>query len=252
MTPTQLGFFRGPITLALGIAVVVACGCDGSRVLEVADGGPTGAAGSGLPVRNAAWSGYVESYMFPSGSDKLALTLATDSSGAGVITFGDGTPPVPATDPNVGYPPVSADALELHPPSEFVAEGHPYGIADASLVASRLRFTVDLVQLWAGWCALQTSPDGNGLCVPNWSGTIDIGRNECSLDDPSSGQPVPFDCGKVVLCKISPPCECPPSGTCRLATNLGRVSFDIFVTGDAANGSMSGSLADHNVHLMKN
>jgi hypothetical protein len=57
----------------------------------------------GAPV---GWTGYIENHTFTSGSDAIALEFATDAKGivAGTIIFGMGTPPPPASDPNVGYP----------------------------------------------------------------------------------------------------------------------------------------------------
>ena len=123
-------------TLALSMALAAACGCDANHVLGTSNGNP-GTAGSTMTMGSAgssgaqagssgsagaanaagspgtagaagatigplgptqSWTGYIENGMFPSGSDSLKLTFATDANGnaVGTIVFGQGTPPPPA------------------------------------------------------------------------------------------------------------------------------------------------------------
>jgi hypothetical protein len=238
-----------------GPGIVDAGGPDSSTA---EGGGASGSAGAKAdPATLGAaqsWTGYVENHMFHSGSDALVLTFATDANGIakGTVVLGMGTPPPPATDPNVGYPPdLLSQIFGAGPGSarEYVAEGYPYVFDGGSFDAHRLRFAVDTSQLWAGWCALQTpASDGSGQCLPNWGATFSTSM--CALIDPNTQANVPVDCGKLSLCwGPTSTCNCSPSG-CGLSTaKLGGADFDIFLTGDTASGSAT-SLG--NVHFVKN
>jgi hypothetical protein len=278
---------------SLFLAVALACGCDANHVLGVADAGApgTGSAGAGgntspanggssggqaghttTPVVDAStgpevgplgpsqtWTGYVENFMFPSGSDVLTITVAADSQGnaVGTITIGKGTPPAPATDPNVGYPPSydkSQPAPGLVGPDGFYLEGYPYTFNDGVLTSQRLHFTANLDQLWAGWCALQTEADGSGSCVPNSGGMFSGDGTSCAYGDPAHpGKYIPIDCGKLSLCGPGGPCLCTASG-CALNTIAGPgeiFSLDIAINGGTANGSIEGPVPTENVQFTK-
>jgi hypothetical protein len=265
----------------------LASACDETHVLGDAPGGQAGQTGSpdgGTPTGGTAgspsgpspgtagakadpttlgpaqsWTGYVENHTFPSGSDALALEFAVDANGvaAGTIVFGKGTPPPPATDPNVGYPPdlFAFGGLTLGPSARtlYVAEGYRYAFDRGSFDGHRLRFGVDMWQLWAGWCALQTpASDGSGGCLPNWSSTFDSAANKCSQTNPQTKKEVPVDCGKLSLCGIGPGvCSCTSAG-CGPSTPSNVSTFDVFVTSDTASGSVQGSpLGAGNVHFLK-
>jgi hypothetical protein len=207
-----------------------------------------------------SWTGTIDGFSFHSGSDALALTFAADATGIakGTIVFGMGTPPPPATDPNVAYPPDLFDSTGLLPPDPddgvalaYVAEEYPYAFDGGSFEGNHLRFIANLFQLWTGWCALQTpSSDGWGDCLPppaTWGG----GR--CTVVDPQTKQDVLVDCGQLALCTGGGgPCACTASG-CGLSALDDDVIVDIIVTGNTASGSIAGSIfGTDNVHLVKN
>jgi hypothetical protein len=237
---------------------------------------PTGAAGTstsgaggtaGIPVvagplgPSESWTGYVENHTFPSGSDVLKLTFATDSKGVavGTIVFGQGTPPAKATDPNVGYPPDLVSSSQPKGPGvalgpgvaqQYVAEGFPYPFDDGALAAHRLQFKANLSQLWASWCALQTPPvDGSSGCVPNWGGGED--STGCFLQNPQTKANVKVDCGKLFLCMIASPCECGATGCGVTTQNVAIAAFDVFLSGDTASGSVQATFGNNNVHFVK-
>jgi hypothetical protein len=260
-------------TRATGAAGAIADGAAATGVTTDADGtagtGVTtdagGAAGAkadaGTVGPGESWTGYVENRTFASGSDTLTLKFAADADGvvSGTIVFGMGTPPPPATDPNVGYPPnlVSSSPLPPGPglATRYVAEGFPYAFYGGSLATGRLRFSANLWQLWAGWCALQTpASDGSGGCLPNWGGmSAGPPRNMCSQTNPQTMEVVPVDCGKLFLCFGGfGPCSCPASG-CGLSQQTDPAVFDIFITADTASGSAElPFFGTNNVHFVKN
>lgn len=229
-----------------GVAGVTgAAGVTGVTGAAGAVGGSTGAAGlkAGPLGPSQSWTGYLEQATFSSGSDQAKLTFAEDANGivAGTIVFGMGTPPPPATNPNVGYPVgVSGHHGLSEEPGGYVAEGYSYTFDGGTLETHRLRFNVNMAQLWAGWCALQTQADGgSSACVPNWPESTD--GQSCWLTNPNNNQMTMYDCGKVVLCGDMGMCVCTASGCTFDQMGTYSSSFDLFMNGDALSGSARGA-----------
>jgi hypothetical protein len=198
-----------------------------------------------------SWTGYVENFKFGSGSDSLKLIFTPDISGqvTGTVTFGNGIAPPPATDPNVGYPPGMNTTTTM--PNEYL-EGSTFTIRSGSLQSNRLRFTIDPIELWSGWCALQPAPtDGSDICTPEvfYSFESDATHTACVLH-PTANESVPFNCVKWDLCMMSRVCACSPTGCVANYEESGyKLSFDVFLP--SGSGSMSGTVfgSDHNVHF---
>jgi hypothetical protein len=234
----------------------------GSAGMTADTGGGAGAKADPATLgRLQSWMGTVEGFSFHSGSDALALTFAADANGVskGTIVFGMGTPPPPATDPNVGYPSDLLTSTGYFGPDpysglalSYVAEGYPYTFDGGSFDGRRLHFTTNLFELWAHWCALQT-PAFDGFqynCLPPWYGG---GPGACNVVNRETSQVIPVDCGQFLLCEGNAgPCGCGSSG-CGLSSIYNGVTVNISVTGDTASGSISGSIfGPDNVHLVKN
>jgi cysteine-rich repeat protein len=219
---------------------------------------PVGADGGPGPVEPlgqgpTSWTGYIENYQFPSGSDVIRFTSTVDSSGQVMVTvfLGNGPPPPPATDPNVAYPPVVSGFMPI--PSSYWAEGFAYSMTSGTFQPQRLRFAINNLQLWSGWCALQTPRDDSGLCLPpTWGGLIAGGGTnpQCALLNPANGQNTLVDCGKWSLCTEYHVCLCTTTA-CAYDPNSGTTaSFDLAITGPLANGSVVGLISDRaNVHF---
>jgi len=281
--------FLGAGFVVLAAIAFLGTGCDNNHLLGAVDGGPPPADDSGPPPSQdsgpppsqdsgptpqdsgpppmdarpdlppdggtASWTGYIENYQFFSGSDAVRISFAADAAGrlTGTVILGNGTPPVAATDPNVGYPPdlVSQHGgFDLAPPS-YVAEGYPYTMKNGTLSGQRLQFCVSLGELWKGWCALQTPAGSSGACVMNTGFMVDP-SGTCALRNPATNQyDMPVDCGKLMLC-ASGVCLC-NAATASCAVNDGDVQlrFDVTMTTDGrADGSTAG-LTNHNVHFTK-
>ncbi|MGB8296791.1 MAG: myxococcus cysteine-rich repeat containing protein [Polyangia bacterium] len=217
----------------------------GVPVLPVHDAGP--AATGPLSQGPTSWTGYIENYQFPSGSDVIRFTSTVDSSGQVMVTvfLGNGTPPPPATDPNVVYPP-GLDPLPTN--IGYWVEGFAYTMTSGTFQTQRLRFTINSYQLWSGWCALQTPINGSDMCIPSWGGAS-CTQDQCALQNPATGQMILVDAGKFALCQALV-CACSTT-TCVYNTNSGTTaSFDLAVTGPAADGSVVGLVSDRaNVHF---
>jgi hypothetical protein len=198
-----------------------------------------------------SFSGYFENFRFPSGSDNVAMTLALGADGmtvTGGVLFGQGPPPAPPTNPNVGWPP--PNGLNA---SSIVIEGYDYLVIQGLLQGTRLTLQVLSDQPFGAWCQLQTMtyPWGGGSyrCVPNWGSSM---GSECELTPPDGGAPLPIDCQKMAICQNSI-CACTATG-CTLAAPLtsGDVHFDMQLTTGHLDGSTAGLVDTGNllVHLM--
>jgi hypothetical protein len=203
--------------------------------------------GDELPIVGT-WDGYVEGATPGSYNDSFRLTIYGASAQAGVcgtIVYGKGTPPAPATDPDVAYP--SADTG--YGPYVMTAQGpNPGGpgiwgpmpgvaftIVNGSVDGSRVRFGVAWSELWEGWCELQTAYDG--FCLQNDAPERRFGPpDDCALLDSQRHQ-TPVDCGKYDLCLYSFVCEC---NTTECVASTGPYQgFDLSFDGDLADGSAS-------------
>jgi hypothetical protein len=214
------------------------------------DAGP--AATGPLSQGPTSWTGYIENYQFPSTSDVIRFTSTVDSAGQVMVTvlLGNGTPPPPATDPNVAYPPgLATEGMMLDSASNYWSEGFAYSMTSGTFQPQRLRFTINNYQLWSEWCALEKPIDGSDMCIPSW-GNASCTQDQCSLRNPATGQMIQVDAGKFRLCQ-SLVCAC---STTACVHNLNRgttASFDLAVIGPAADGSVVGLIGDRaNVHFI--
>ena len=179
--------------------------------------------------------------LVPAGDEALLSAQHPTGVVVGTVTFGAGNPPPPATDPDAAYPP---GASQLSPVT--IAEGFPYTMARGTLEASRLRFTIWETELWSGWCALQPPFPGSPSCLPipgmfsyNTDGT-------CSYQAASASHPTAVDCTKMALCNAGV-CAC-TDGACA-ASIYGSIEFDMALSVNGADGSITGQIGDHNIRL---
>jgi hypothetical protein len=214
-------------------------GATGGSSGSAASGGSGGSGGSidggaGDASLVGTWKGYVEAHTFSSGSDAVALVI-TDGAPNGRIVFGQGTPPPPATDPDVGYPP-GEDAGFMSLPFE----GFEHTLQEGNVSGDRVRFKVSTRELWKVWCALQTPFEtdlGSGSygCLPNWG--YSTGPSGCEMQNPDTGESVQVDCGKLELCGMAGVCECTASG-CE-AAQFADIAFDLDHVGNELDGSIT-------------
>jgi hypothetical protein len=265
------------VIFGVGAIPIVSAGCDNRHLLGGFDGGgadstqpqPMDASvtpidGGGSPdgpgnLQDAAvfaqsWTGYLENYMFRSGSDAVRISFTPDATGqvSGVVRLGNGTPPPPPTDPNVGYPAdlVSGGFEVAFGAREYLAEGFAYSMRTATVVGPRLRFMIDNSELWREWCALQMPAGTSGTCLPNEGAMTSGDGQTCGIFDPAANRYVPVDCGKLALCGFSGTCMCDASG-CAVRTGENLTVFDVTFDDVRASGSTTGRLGNHNVHFTK-
>jgi hypothetical protein len=186
--------------------------------------------GSKLTDYAGAWDGYAEAYEFPSGSDRVRITL--DGNGNGSVEFGDVPPLVMSTDPQIGFPPIdwetellSISGLAQDAGAMPFREGFEYTVADSTLEERRFRFGVEMGEIIAPWCAMQTSyaQQGSGyLCAPEPRAY----HPTCTVSEVQNGNPtqVAADCDWAAHCRFEH-CACDASG-CSANPELGAAKFD--------------------------
>jgi hypothetical protein len=264
--------FAGPLLLALA-------GCKGNTADlggPPEDGGHTpdgeateadgGVGGDGAATSNplsGTYSGYIESFTFPDGSDTVAMTLTFAAGGAvtGTVRFGTAALLPPPTDPDVGYPPGYGSPGSPQTPYEgfdFTARGGTYA------APPRVQLAVATPEIWQKWCDLQTTTypqydsetdGGCGTllgygCLPNVA-TMG-GTSGCSWTSCDHPTPTPVDCGKLALCGMQL-CQCTATGCDLPIGNSGDVAFDMRLTAGALDGTVVGlgSGAPLNVYLTR-
>ena len=197
------------------------------------------------------WTGHVDDsdnpdFEFPSGSNAIRLTLAVDDYGqvAGMVWLGNGQPPPPATDPDVGYPPEPwVRSNQYGQLSNYWAEGFGYSMTNGTFSPDRLQFSIDNEELWSGWCALQPTTWANdgGSFLPNWdstSTTLANGQPYCYQTNPANKQVVVRDCGKLDLWN-SGVCTCSTT-SCEYQPNSSdsMAAFDLALSNGTAAGTV--------------
>ncbi len=277
------------MTRNIGLAAAVVCvltACAGTTVDlgGKADGGGGSGSSSGSSGSSSGstsppnpfsgtYTGYIESFTFPDGSDAvtMALTFGSSTSVTGTVFFGD-SPALPAPiDPNVGYPPGYADSPTYQ---QVPLEGFAFTILDGNFSAPRLRLQVQVTELWKKWCEIQTTiypmydegPDGGCDKFLGYGCLPEVGRPPgnfpgCEWASCSQG-PTPIDCGKYALCGGGAPgsiCSC-THASCTVVPSLppqfngsSTISFDMQLPMFTLDGSVTGlgSGNVYNVHLTK-
>jgi hypothetical protein len=253
--------------LTMGTFACALVACRGQVVnLGTSDAGTPTVASGQTSAFSATWTGYIQAYTLPSGSDALTIVLATQSDGSltGTVTFGDKPPPPPPTDPNIGYPPATdmADASfelgdNVGPVNVPSIEGFHYTAQNVmvSMDGSRVQLDVATYELWKAWCALQTPypwpqdiPEG-GLpsgqlpppaygCDQEPNGSEYSATKQCIVDTDEGMDVTPIDCGKVQLCNIYSVCTCSKT-SCAVDTIDTDVHFDLQLQGSSLDGAAS-------------
>ena len=227
------GTMRHWAALAVVSSALVACNPE--VVNFASDAGRDGGEASPLIGK---WTGYVENYTLPSGSDVLTFEFATAADGkvSGTVTFGTKAAPPPPTNPDVGYPPGSGS----NPLKTASIEGFPYTAQQISFDGSRLQLWISTFELWAQWCALQQPepPPGIGDAGPD-GGTEPWGCNPRGFSESSgqcAGSTGPVNCGKAELC-TDEVCTCTKASCTVDESALIDVKFDMQLTGTKLDGS---------------
>jgi hypothetical protein len=227
-----------------------------------ASGSSGSSSGASSGATTEVFKGSIEGFMFPSGSSTVVMNLAFGTNGAvtGTVFFGDGPALAPPTDPNVGYPPGLGLADQTSP------EDFAYTVLQGMDVSSRVTLQVETNELYKKWCQLQMSypwyenMDGTEVlveygCTPG-NGTWGGSGDSCHASQGTTL--IPVDCGTLTLCAMDHVCTCTAT-SCTVPLSAGNVRFDMELTGDALNGSVTG-LSDrdqsdptqvYNVHLTR-
>jgi hypothetical protein len=214
---------------------------------------------------SGTYKGYIESFMFPDGSDTVVMTLsfAPDGTITGTVFFGDSPPLAPPTDPDVGYPPGYTGMGPGAPLERFA-----FTIFKGTYTPPRLQLQIDPRELWKAWCELQTAiyPQYNGAsdggcgdlfgygCLPNAG--FSSGPEMCTWTSCQEPNPTPIDCGKLALCGgFAGPqgvCTCTATSCTVPLGASGGIAFDMQLASGVLDGSTTGIQGGPlNVHLTK-
>lgn len=217
--------------LALGLTIG-ALACEG-ETMTVGDEPASGTNSSGFKA-GQIWTGYVENFRFPSGSDRVSIAFTSPTTG--FVTLGEPPTGAEVIDPDVGYP------ATLYNPRNFDfalrnhAERFAFTLREGVREGARLRFSIDVREMLKPWCAAQTSyplesSDGHiwYKCLPS-TGPTYIGDDGCRNGDD------PVDCGKLKMCHYYEICTCTAT-SCEVPPGEDLVQFDMRVNGAAAEGS---------------
>ena len=218
------------------------------------------------------FTGYIESYKFPDGSDTVVMKLTFANGGTITCTVRFGAAPdlPPATDPNATYPPGFPNAA-----MDWPFEGFDFTVLGGTYAAPpRVQLSIGIGEVWKHWCEIQTTiyplyalgsaTDGgcgtvSGYgCLPNDVGGTrgGTGGENCTWYDCAYPTPQSIDCGKLFLCTLGPSgiCSCTAS-SCTIPiplTGPGDTAFDMQLTSGALDGSVTGlDKSPHNVHLTR-
>jgi hypothetical protein len=105
------------------------------------------------------WTGYVESFRFESGSDRVTLTFSSPTSGT--ILFGEvpEDPPEPSSYSSWvrGFSPWGeyVEVEQVRALARFY-ERFPFTLGDVTYDGARIAFRIDLHEAWTIWCASRT------------------------------------------------------------------------------------------------
>lgn len=164
----------------------------------------------------ATWEGYTEAFSFPSGTDRVRLTLAED--GTGTLTVGEDAPlpPVP-TNPDVG--PGFDD-----PGAGPIFEGFPYSVHATRVEERRILLGAKVSEPFKPWCELQTSyqiTSSYYTCLPDMGETRMPSEGDCSYKLRGEDELMLVDCEKLSICRDNLICECDATGcSVKLTENL--------------------------------
>jgi hypothetical protein len=217
------------------------------------------------PTIEGTWQGTIDGFRSASGSDKVTMTFAVASDGSfmGTVYFGDATPPPPPTDPDVGYPTSAFSSSATTNTAQLYVDGFRHTAHSIIFDGVRLRLQIPTLDVWAAWCALQTTTyfvseiDGGPAlyeCLPNW-GIQSDGNGDCDQLTPMTSVPVPVNCGKAALCAGfyfgGTACRCSAT-SCTANTDADPgIAFDMQLACDQLDGSSAGQLESLGVHLTR-
>lgn len=206
-----------------------------------------------------AWQGYIEAYQFRSGSDRVRLTI--DQQGAGKLILGEGAlpaPPLSAAEPfDLGpaifdpYPDVETGRMVYTELEIFPWEGFAYDVQWLAVEPERIRLSVDVNEVFAPACALQTPlaqtrvvADGAEYgCLPD-TGADYITAQGCFIGGQLRGLSVaragnPVSCSQQMLCREV--CVCDAQSCSPRKDRSYRFTFDAGLRESGAR--LEGSLA---------
>lgn len=221
------------------------------------DGDHCGAATLALAAENAGtWTGYLENFNLPSGSDALKIAInVNDAAVSGTFVLGTAAAPPPPTDVMTPWPPGSppimtfgSSGLPLPPiiTDDGIVEGAVYQARDIVWENLRVKFKVALGEAWQPLCDLYAANPitvGNEtfVCPPSWG----AGAGQCKIGEITLTD---AECQRLLAaCNGQGRCLC---NTTTCTPTAGDLSVDVALHDDRGDGSVAGAI-QANVRLMR-
>jgi hypothetical protein len=209
-------------------------------------------------VIDGTWSGQFENYVFSSGSSRVDITLAHQSSGAvlGKVTLGNQPRCAPTQcppddqNPELGCPRgilFAVDAKDPPPPSPPY-DGFTYTALDGSFDGSELSVGIDPREFWIDWCEQQNTVFETKL---GFACAVDMPTSDRSWE--GNGEALCTfgrlheSCNKLALCVrqttfapvVSGVCDCTTLGcSVCLLPNSAPITFQFELAGDTLSGTV--------------
>jgi hypothetical protein len=254
-----------PGWIGLALAGLTLAACDGDRMTVGTPPAPVEVPDARIEPGDT-WTGYVESFHFASGSDRV--TLAFSSPTSGTLLFGEASPnpPDPAAysmwarkvlvgeiPPDVIGTPNGTEVinygneLSAYPEGEAIRlvarfyEGFHFTLRDAAFDGARLAFRISLHEAWSTWCSSRP---------PHCDGVVRLGE---PVDKPCgcTGRSDPaYDTYEAVcyglsstgpalrVCQCSPArCEVDLRDPTNFSVDLFHLRFDLRIRGQEMTGT---------------
>jgi hypothetical protein len=253
---------RFSLAVIASVFAATSVGCSSQGEVNIGD--QTTQLKTGLDAFAANWDGYIEAYTFSDGSDRVRIAIDGDG-GTGAIRFGDADLLPAPTDPNVKFPPNYPPAGGvLGNPLPSIWSGHLFSLSNVRVDVERLRASTQSMQVFGGWCALQTSyliDTGIYSCAtcdfvqtPRSSADICVTLSPCpNGTSPGVINTTDVMCEQQALCEqgyydmgvrtgtfSAGTCVCDASG-CSLGTPADNILLDAAL--DSTQQTMTGTLA---------
>lgn len=216
--------------------------CCSSGVCATSEGACAAAAFGLAREAQGVWTGYLENFTFPSGSDALeiALSAAGEQMSAAVTLGAVGLP-----EPSFEWPPADGGPIIPDTLATHVREGFRYQAVDLRWESRRLKLRVRLRDSWTEYCAaypLVTVDDYSFYCPRSGGYGPDTG---CIVEVRDSH--VPVDCSLIARC-FDPRCKCDESSCVAMDVEAG---VDLTLGDGFADGSVVFEGLPINVHLVR-
>lgn len=186
------------------------------------------------------WKGELEDFFLqPVTTLTVVINGASSHGMCGTVTWGEGEPLPPATDPDAAYPSSAyfdgyAGSPAILPP----VQAYPYSIAQGAARDKTVRFATGMFDPWRSWCDLQTSYPAQSdsyQCIPDSPQyATNYDTETCSVGSQS------YSLFRCYACALSHICRCDAFGCDADASPSTQFALTVSEAGDEMAGPYVG------------